>query len=139
MIDRYPLINQPIYIQVEKPIQVPLSAAQRERGTPEHGALLLQLRKLSVLRSLSDDELGPLLCACRLRSYPRYAAILRGEAPGPSCCLLLSGVAASLPSAKAGSSAPLVPTVVTKGAVLDEGALVTEVRLCLLWLYSLYL
>jgi len=113
--------------QVEKPTEVPLSAAQRERGTTEHAALLQQLRKLSVLRCFSDDDLGPLLCACRLRSYPRYAAILRGEAPGPSCCLLLSGVAASLPKdAKAGSA--LVPTVVTKGAVLDEGGLVTEVH-----------
>ena len=121
-------------LQVEKSTEVPLSAAQRERGTPEHGALLRSLRALSVLRGLSYDELGPLVCACRLRSYPRYAAILRGGAPGPSCCLLLSGVAASFPTAKAGSSsgsAPLQPTVVTEGAVFDEGALVTKVSLSL--------
>ena len=114
--------------QVEKPAEVPLSAAQRERGTPEYEVLAQLLRKLRVLRRLSDEDLEPIVCACRLRSYPRYAAILRGGSPGPSCCLLVSGVAASL--TKGGST--LVPAAVSKGAVFDEGALVTQVRVALL-------
>ena len=128
-----------------QPRDLEMSMSQRTPSTLEHDLLLQMLRRLRMLRPFSDADLEPVARVCQLRFYPRYSAIVRADTQGKTCLVLMSGVAAALSSTKPGGGGargggggggglggkhdahdPLVPTILGKGAVIDEPALVTE-------------
>jgi len=110
-------------MQVHHPYDVDVEGDKLTPGSTPHAELIQTLRKVKLLRSLSDEDLVALFRAGKQKVYPRYSSIVREGARCSTCYVLLHGQAVAH-SSKQGLSGQLL----ARGTSFGEGALVTPVQ-----------